>query len=211
MTQLDARRLIEGDLQAQRRERAQHFRPALLLVVLVSAGMLMVTGVRPDLLSQPPAQLALQFLTWALAFVALPAVGLGLWFPSARARLGLAALAAAVAALVAAGRALSDMFGETAFEGAGLRLDYCTKLTLGSGVLTLLVCAVSGAFAQRRRPGGALWLAGAVALIAVDTTTWHCPWTHLGHTLPSHLGAGALLLALAGGAGLVLHRRQRAG
>lgn len=210
MTQLDVRQLIAGDLRAQRRERARHYRLALLLVVMASAGLLMGTGVRPDLLSQPPIQLALQLLTWVLAFVALPAVGLGLWFPGPRIRVALAVTAAAVAALVAAGPGLMDMSDGTGTSGHGLRLDFCVQLTLGSGALTVLACAASGAFAQRRRPTAALWLAGAVALIAVDTAAWHCPWTDLGHTLPSHLGAGALLLALAGVVGVWLHRHQRA-
>lgn len=206
---VDAKRLISGDLQAQRRERAQHFKAALLLVALGSAGLLTAVGVRPDLLRQPPGQLALQLLAWTLAFVVLPALGLGLWFPGARARWAIAGLAAATAGLVAAGPALLDMSHSTGPTGPGLAFDYCTRLTLGSGALTLVVCALSGAFAMRRRPSAALWLAGSVVLIAVDTATWHCPWTHLTHTLPSHLGAGGLLLALATIAGLWLHRRQR--
>lgn len=210
MTAIDARRLIAGDLAAQRRERAQHFRAALLLTALGAAGLLAGTGVRPDLLAQPPAQFGLQLLVWALAFVALPTLGLGLWFPGRAVRVVVAAIAAGAAALVAAGPALWDRSATTGPPGHGPALDFCTRLTLGSGAVTLLVCAVSGAFVARRRPSGALWLAGAVALVAVDTATWHCNWADLGHTLPSHLGAGAVLLALAGLVGVGLHRRQRA-
>lgn len=207
---LDARRLIAGDLQAQRRQRAQHFRAALLLAALGSVGLLTAVGLRPDLLRQPPEQLVLQLLAWTLAFVALPAVGLGLWFPGPRARWTLVGLSVAVAALVAAGPALLDMSAGTGPPGHGLGFDYCTRLTLGSGALVLAVGALSGAFAIRRRPSSALWLAGAVALIAIDTTTWHCPWTQLAHTLPSHAGAGALTLGVAALLGVWLHRRQRA-
>ena len=77
------------------------------------------------------------------------------------------------------------------------------------GPWQLAVCALSGAFAIRRRPAASLWIAAAVVLIAVDTTAWHCYLTGLEHTLPSHLGAGLLLLLLAGALGVYLHRRQR--
>lgn len=207
MTEIDARRLIAGDLQAQRRERATHFRGALALSVALPAALIAVTGLRHDLLTQPTWLISLQILVWALALVALPAIGLGLWFPGRPARVVLGALAGAAAVLVAAGPQLVDA---AALAGpAGLRLDGCTRLTFGSGVLLLAVCALSGAFAIRRRPAAALWLSAAIALLAVDTTAWHCYLTDLDHTLPSHLGSGALLLLLAGVLGVALHRRQR--
>lgn len=209
MSEIDARRLIAGDLQRQRRERALHFRVALALAALIPAALIALTGLRRDLLAQPWWSLATQVIVWGLALVALPAIGLGLWFPGRGARVALAALAAAAAVLVAAG---PELVGASQFAGPlGRVLDfgYCTRLTLGSGALVLAVCSLSGAFAIRRRPEASLWISAAVVLIGIDTTAWHCYVTGLDHTLPSHLGAGVLLLLLAGALGVYLHRRQR--
>ncbi|MFY0541741.1 hypothetical protein [Nannocystis pusilla] len=140
---------------------------------------------------------------------ALPALGLGLWFPGRVARAVLGLIAAAVAVLVAAGPALFDRSYPTGLEDHAIYQVGCASLTLGAGALVLAVCALSGAFAQRRRSAGALWLAAAIALIGIDTTTWHCVITGLDHTLPSHLGAGVLMLLAAGLVGAALHRRQR--
>lgn len=211
MTEIDAKRLIAGDLQRQRRERALHFRAALVLAVLIPAGLIAATGLRHDLLALPTWLLVLQALVWALGFLALPAIGLGLWFPGRGARVGLAGLAAVAAVLVAAG---PEVVGDPELAGPlgrGLRFDYCTRLTLGAGALVLAVCALSGAFAIRRRPEASLWISAAVVLIGVNTTAWHCYLNGLDHTLPSHLGSGVLLLLLAGALGVVLHRRQRPG
>jgi hypothetical protein len=209
MTEIDARRLIAGDLQVQRKERAIHFRVALALAVAIPAALIAVTGLRHDLLGQPTWLIAAQLLVWGLALGALPAIGLGLWFPGRVARVVLGAVAATAAVLVAAGPELvgpSELAGPA---GRGLHFDYCTRLTLGSGALVLAVCALSGAFAIRRRPEASLWISAAVVLIAVNTTAWHCYLTGLDHTLPSHLGSGVLLLLLAGLLGVYLHRRQR--
>lgn len=205
MTQIDARRLIEGDLQDLRRERALHFRPALVLAVLAPAGLLLYTTLRDDLLRQPAWLLALQGVIWLLALLALPAIGLGLWFPSRPARVALAGAALAAASVVALG---PELF-RGPLEGDLFRLGYCSYLTLGAGALVLAVCAISGAFAQRRRTTAALWLSASIALIGVVTTTWHCPVTELDHTLPMHLGSGALLLAVAAATGVAAHRVQR--
>jgi hypothetical protein len=118
-------------------------------------------------------------------------------------------VAAVVAVVVAAGPALFDMSYPTGLDDHPIYQLGCASLTLGAGALVLAVCALSGAFAQRRRQTGALWLAAAIALIGVDTTTWHCVITGLDHTLPSHLGAGVLMLLVAGLVGAALHRRQR--
>lgn len=208
MSELDAQSLISGDLQDLRRERALHFRVAQVLAVLAPALLLLYTGLRDDLLRQPVWMLGLQGLVWLLALLALPAIGLGLWFPSRGARLALSALAALTASVVAIGPELADLPGASGLLG-GFAFGYCTYLTLGAGALVLAVCAVSGAFAQRRRPATALWLATSVVLVAVDTTTWHCPATQLDHTVPMHLGSAALLLLIAAAAGLALHRGQR--
>ncbi|HEY8379048.1 MAG TPA: hypothetical protein VIK91_21295 [Nannocystis sp.] len=211
MTTLDARALITEDLAARRRERAQHFRAAWVLAVLIPALGLLATGVRGDLWQQPAWVLGLQLLVWPLALFALPAIGLGLWFPGRAARVALGVLAAAVAVAVAAGPVLFDMSYAPGPEDHPAYRVGCALLTLGAGALVLAVCALSGAFAQRRRRAAGLWLAAAIALIGVETTTWHCVIINLDHTLPSHLGAGVLMLLLAGLVGAALHRRQRGG
>ncbi|WAS97632.1 hypothetical protein [Nannocystis punicea] len=209
MTGIDAKSLIAGDLADRRRERLQHFRPAWLVAVTVPIVGLLASGTRDDFWAQPTWILALQALVWGLALFVLPALGLGLWFPGRAARVVLGLLAAAVAFLVAAGPALFDMSYPTGLEDHPIYQLGCASLTLAAGALVLAVCAMSGAFAQRRRSAGALWLAAAIALIGIDTTTWHCVITGLDHTLPSHLGAGVLMLLVAGLVGAALHRRQR--
>lgn len=208
----DAHALIAGDLAALHRERRRHFGPALVLVLLLIGGFLVLTGVRPDLWAQPAWQLGLQLAVWLLCLVALPAVGLGLWFPARGLRVALA-LAASLAAVGAAlGPGLLDMFSGTGPEGQELlpaRVDACMQATLGSGFALFVVAVLSGAFIQRRGRGGALWLSGGIALVALDAIVWHCPSTDLRHNLHSHLGAALVLLALAAVAGLLVHRRAR--
>jgi hypothetical protein len=209
MTAVDAKALIAGDLAERRRERLQHFRPAWLLTAAIPIVGLVLTGARDDFWAQPAWILGLEALVWGLALFALPALGLGLWFPGRAARVVLGLLAAAVAFVVAAGPALFDMSYPTGMEDHPIYQVGCASLTLGAGALVLAVCALSGAFVQRRRSAGALWLAAAIALLGVLTTTWHCVITGLDHTLPSHLGAGVLMLLVAGLVGAGLHRRQR--
>lgn len=193
---IDARQLIAADLAIQRRARAQHFRAGLALVGFGSAGLLAAVGVRPDLLRQPPGQIALQLSVWALALTALPAIGLGLWFPAAHVSRAIAGFAVLASGLVALGPDLWVMSAERGPLSQALQLGPCLYMMFGSGALALAVCTISGAFTARRGPAAGLWIAGAVALVGVDTTSYHCTGTHLAHTLPSHLGGGLLLLLL---------------
>jgi hypothetical protein len=207
---LDAHSLIAGDLRGLRSDRWRHFVPALILGLLVLGGFLLLTGLRPDLWQQPAWQIAAQLAVWLLCLVALPAVGLGLWFPGRplRAALAVAAVLAAVAA--ALGPGLMDMFQGTGTFGQGPRLDYCVASTFGTGMTLLAIGVLSGAFAQRRRAGGALWVSGGVAMMALVAIVWHCPSDDIGHNVHSHLGAAVLLLLLAGAVGVITHARQRA-
>jgi hypothetical protein len=207
---LDAHSLIAGDLRGLRSDRRRHFVPALILGLLVLGGFLLLTGLRPDLWQQPAWQIAAQLAVWLLCLVALPAVGLGLWFPGRplRAALAVAAVLAAVAA--ALGPGLMDMFQGTGTFGQGPRLDYCVASTFGTGMTLLAIGVLSGAFAQRRRAGGALWVSGGVAMMALVAIVWHCPSDDIGHNVHSHLGAAVLLLLLAGAVGVITHARQRA-
>jgi hypothetical protein len=78
---VDAGQLIVADLRLARRARVRHFVPALVLSLLAVGGFLVLEGLRPDLWRQPIGQLLAQLAVWALCLVALPAVGMGLWFP----------------------------------------------------------------------------------------------------------------------------------
>ena len=198
---IDAKRLIVSDLEALRRERAQHFRGALVLLALGSAAALTIVGKRPDLLAQPTAQLGAQALNWALGLAVLPAIGLGLWFPSAGIRRALAGLSVVAVGLVAAGPALWSSSAATVPLTHGLSLVRCVLLVFGSGALALIVGATSGAFGVRRRPAMTLWLATAVTSIAIGAVAWHCPRTDPAHTLPSHAGSGLALALFAAGVG----------
>lgn len=208
---VDAEALIRGDLRALRRGRARHFLPALGLSLLFIGGFLTLEGLRPDLWLQPAWQIAAQLAVWLLCLVALPAVGVGLWFPGRAMKLALA-IGAVIAALAAAfGPALLDMFPGTGPLSQGPQFDRCVASMLGSGFPLIALAVLSGAFAQRRRAGGGLWVAGGLALMALDAITWHCPSNDLGHNLFSHAGPAGLLLGLAAVAGVIAHRRQRAG
>lgn len=206
----DVQQLILGDLSELRRERRNHFVPALVLVLITLGGFFLLTGLRPDLWRQTGWQLGSQLATWLLCLVALPAVGLGLWFPArvTRVVLVLAALAAAIGA--ALGPGLMDMVQGTGPERRGIGLDYCMTATFLEGGLVFAIGVLSGAFLQRRGRGSALWLSGGIALMALDAVVWHCPSQDLWHNLQSHLGAALLLLALAAVAGLIVHRRGAA-
>jgi len=208
---VDAGALIVGDLRALRRGRARHFAPALALTLLFVGGFLVLTGLRPDLWLQPGWQIAAQLAVWLLCLVALPAVGVGLWFPGRATRAALGVTAVVAALIGALGPGLMDMFAGAGPMGQGPQFDRCVASTIGAGLPLLALGVLSGAFAQRRRAGGGLWVSGGLALMALDAITWHCPSDDLGHNLFSHLGAASLLLLVAAGAGLLAHRRQRAG
>jgi hypothetical protein len=204
----DAAGLILGDLAELRRQRRRHFVPALALALLVLGGFLLLTGLRPDLLHQPAWQLALQLATWLLCLVALPAIGLGLWFPGRWVRVAVALAAVGAAIGAALGPGLMDMVHGTGPDGQALSLDYCMQATFLQGGLLFAVGVISGAFVARVGRGGALWLSGGIALMALDAVVWHCPSQDLSHNLQSHLGAAVLLLVVAAVGGLIVHRRR---
>lgn len=206
---VNAELLIVGDLQALRRGRARHFMPALVLSLLLVGGFLTVDGLRPDLWLQPAWQIGAQMAVWLLCLVALPAVGIGLWFPSRALKVVLATGAVLAALAAALGPALLDMLPGPLSQGP--TFDRCVATMMGAGIPLIALGVMSGAFAQRRSAGGGLWVSGGLALMALDAITWHCPSNDLGHNLFSHFGSAGLLLVLAALAGFTAHRRQRAG
>ncbi|MBA3548066.1 MAG: hypothetical protein H0T76_16415 [Nannocystis sp.] len=206
---LDALGLIVADLRAGRQARVRYFMPALVLALLLVGGFLVLEGLRPDLWRQPLGQLGAQLAVWLLCLVAMPAVGLGLWFPARSLRIVLVIAAIAAAAVAALGQDLWAILTGGGVPGQGPRLDYCLGATVGAGFVLLALGVLSGAFAARRRASSALWVSGGMSLMAFVVSVWHCPSADPGHNLYSHLGAALLLMLLASGAGLIAHHRQR--
>lgn len=190
---VDAASLIAADLDRTQARRRRHFAPALVLVAVVVGGSFVALETRPDLLEQPPAQLALQVALWGLCLFIFPAIGVGLMFPRRSTRIGLATLAvlASVAATTGWPFAGAEL-GDHAHAYGG-----CLALTVGTGILLLGIGFLSGAFVQRRRFGSIFWIAAGLALMALNVVTWHCPVSGLLHVASGHLGGAALLLGLA--------------
>lgn len=194
---------ILADLKEGQRVRRAHFFPALLLVATVVIGVLVTMKTRPDLLELPPTQLALQATLWVVCLVIMPAIGVGLWFPSRGARLALAGGAIVVATAAVTGWP----FGEVHHGGQG-GADRCLLVVVGTGALLVLIGFVSGAFVQRRGVAGVFWVASGLSLVALNVVTWHCPSSGLMHIVPSHLGGAGLLLAAAVAIGVVSRRNR---
>ena len=206
---MTAQTLIVADLRALRRARARHFMPALVLSLLVVGGLMMLGGLRPDLWQQAPEQIAAQLLVWLLCLVALPAVGLGLWFPSRALRVALGSAAVVAAVVAAIGARALDPFSTVV--GRNPPADLCVVGMLGAGIGLLAIGVISGAFAARRQAASIWWVSGGLTLMALDAIVWHCPSDDLTHNLLGHLGAAGLLLMLASGVAWWTHRRQRPG
>ncbi|MEM7151572.1 MAG: hypothetical protein AAF799_01975 [Myxococcota bacterium] len=201
----NAKHAILQDLKQGQKVRRAHFLPAVGLVAIVVVGVLVSMKTRPDLLELPPAQLALQGCLWILCLLVMPAVGVGLLFPSRTARFALAG----TAILLAAAAATGWPFAHVHHGGEG-GVDRCLSLVMGTGVMLVLIGFLSGAFVQRRGVSGVFWVASGLALVALNVVTWHCPSSGLMHILPSHLGGAALLLGLAVVVGILSRRKPSA-
>lgn len=201
---LDARTLIEDDLERLQRARRRHFVPALVLAAFALASFIVIGGVRPDLLTQPPWQLVIQIALWALCLVVFPAIGLGLLFPGrvARVLLAIGGVLLTVAATLGWPSDVLPNHDPLAFDGCMVMLSLFGIGLLGLGLF-------SGAFVQRRRTSAIYWIAAGVALAALNTVTWHCPNTGAAHVMPNHLGGALVMMVLASAVGYVVHRRRR--
>ena len=197
VTGVSAKDAIVQDLRGLQRERRRHFAVAFLLVLAAVATFAAVKA-RADLWQQPPLELAGQLGIWGLALVIYPAIGIGLIFPPRWMRILVLALGAGAVAMVV--QAWSTPGGAPLHLMA---LDPCSATVLAGGSFLIVLALSSGAYLQRRRVGGLLWIAAAIALAGFDLVTWLCPAQAVPHVVPSHLGAAALLLAAALGLGLV--------
>lgn len=200
----NALQAILQDLEAGQRVRRAHFLPALMLAAIVVIGVLVSMNVRPDLLEQPPEQLAIQVGLWILCLLVMPAVGVGLMFPGRWLRVGLATTAILLAAAASTGWPFADIHhGE-----AGV--DKCLMLVMMTGVMLVLIGFLSGAFVQRRGVSGVFWIAAGLSLVALNVVTWHCPNSGLMHVLPSHMGGAIMLMVVAVVVGVLSRRQDRA-
>ncbi len=195
---------ISAELGREQEERRAHFRPALVLSLVVVVAPLVVMGVRPDLLDLPPAQLAVHVLLWVLCLVVFPALGVGVLFVGRKARYALALAAVALTVVASTGWP----FGAGAHQHGEASLG-CFSVTLVTGIAMLGIGVISGAFVQRRRASAVFWLAAGLSLVALNVVTWHCPASGMLHVMPSHLGGAVVLLGLAAGVGWFMRRRER--
>lgn len=200
-TALEAIRAELGRLQQERRA---HFRPALLLSVVAVAALLVVLGVRPDLLQLSPARLAVQVVLWVLCLLVFPALGVGILFVGRKTRFALAISAVALTIVASTGWPFTAAEPHT-HGGASLG---CFSVTLASGIALLGIGVLSGAFVQRRKMAAVFWIAAGLSLVALNVITWHCPASGMLHVLPSHLGGAVVLLGLAALVGWIVRRRE---
>lgn len=203
---IDAVSAITRDLESLRARRRRHFAPALALAFVIVLGALVGFGPRSDLLEQPTWQLGVQIAAWLVCLVLFPAVGIGLWFPGRGGRALLAVGGVALAVVAALGVPLPAVETTTDAHGGGP----CWMVLGGCGLVLLAIGALSGAFEQRRARSSAFWVAAGLALAALEAVTWICPSAQTRHVVSMHLGPAILVVLLAAGAGLLLHRRRQA-
>ena len=197
----DVRALIVADLEREQKGRRRHFLPALAIAVLSVLTMLMMMGIRPDLMQQPLSVLAPYIVLWVTCLIALPAIGVGIWFPPRWLRV--------VLVIAAVGLTIVTSLG-LASPGEDLRfaVDHCSVFVMVFGAMLLGLGVLSGAFAQRKGRAAIYWVAGGVSLTALQTLTTQCPVTGVSHIATNHLGGAALLLSLAAAVGYWAHRQR---
>ena len=177
---------IEADLKALQRERRRHFFPAFVAWVVVASVIFGIAGIRGSLLFQPWWQLLSQIAVWALCLVVLPAIGLGVIFPSRATKVGLVASALVLTVLASFDWSVSG-------EGPWA-VGPCFALQTIVGVALLAIGGWSGAFVQRASPAAGFWISSGVALAALNTSTWHCAdTTRISTPIGRRFGQGDIL------------------
>jgi hypothetical protein len=193
-----AMKAVVDDLSSLRRERRAHFGVAAGIASVVF-GVMVASMVRGDLLAQPWPALGAQLALWVLGLVALPAIGVGLWFPRRSTMYGLAVATLGLAVIAAFGSGAASPLGAAALEprclmGAGM-----------AGAVGLLLALWSGAFLQCRRPATKLWLAASIGALSLVGIVWMCSEPSAMHVLVSHAGAAFAVTIVA----MVLGTRAR--
>jgi hypothetical protein len=196
----DAFSAIVADLEKQQCRRRAHFLRVLAVSAFVVVGSLALGSVRADIWQQSPSQLVAELVVLLVSLVAMPAIGVGLWFPERRTRLAIVAIA-----IVASATAVS---GWPAARG-GPAVDGCLAIVLGTGAALVAIGVVSGAFVERRCPSSVAWVTMGLSLVALNVATVHCPETGMRHVMPWHLGSALLLMGLAAGVATLVRRRCR--
>ena len=191
--------IIIDDLEADRRARQRYYRPAWILLTLSVIGYFLASGIRPDLLSLPPLQLVSQVLTWALALLVFPAVGVGLRFPSRPTQLSLLGLGVVTTLLGTVGVPSPTDFEPLSASATWTpQVDLCFLAILGFGTAIAAIAWLTGALSQRRRVRASLWIAASTSLLSLNIVNWHCARGDVLHTWGSHIiGASVLILATA--------------
>lgn len=193
--------LICADLAHEQRGRRRHFLPALAIAVMSIVTMLTVMGIRPDLVNQPLSVLAPYLVLWATCLIALPAIGVGIWFPPRWARVILIVAAVGLTIFTSLGLA-------TPAEQLSFSIDHCSAFVILYGAMLVGLGVLSGAFEQRCGRAAIYWVAGGVSLTALQTLTTQCPISGVSHIATNHLGGAALLLSMAALVGYWAHRRR---
>jgi len=202
---VDAAKLIVANLESGLRARRRHFIPALVLIVLALGGLMLMTGLRPDLLTQPSWQLALQAALWPVCMMLFPAIGVGLAFPARITRIALAAGVGLVTLLATLGLPHPSVFDPAA------HCDFAGGCMMMIGLYAAIVLAMvsfNGAFVQRQQRSAVLWIAAGVSLATLAAITWQCPETSPEHVVPSHLGTAIAVMLVASLVGVAIHRRR---
>lgn len=192
---------INADLAAEQGRKRRHFGPAMVLAVLVVGSLFAMHGLRTDLAHLPAWRLGVLAVSWLLCLWLLPAIGVGLWFPSRTTRVVLVATAITLAPLGAFGWPMQP-------STAGFQAP-CGAMLLGVGLVFGVLGALSGAFAQRRAVRSTFWVAGGITLAALGSVTWICPNDAADHITSTHLMPALGLAVLVGLIGVVVHRRMR--
>ena len=135
---------IDADLRALTREKRRHFLPAFVAWIAVAAVVFSVAGLRGSLLEQPWWQILAQVGVWTLCLGVLPAVGLGVIFPTPLTR--------ALIICAALGLTVAGSFDWSVKAGGPWMVGPCFALQTVVGVALLAIGGWSGAFLQRARP-----------------------------------------------------------